>query len=74
MRRIGALAKRLDVKLLRGKDEQSTRSRHFLLGLVVLGVGAFVLLHVFLDIVHQSSDYYKGYYYDCTIFNIKDNF
>jgi hypothetical protein len=57
MRRIGALAKRL-----RGKDEQSIKSRHFLLGLVVLSVGTFVLLHVFFDVVHQSSDHYRGKY------------
>ena len=61
MRRIGALAKRLDVKkLLRGKDDASIRSRHFLLGLVVLSVTVFVLLQVFFDVVHQSSDHYKG--------------
>ena len=60
MRRIGLIAQRLDVKLLRGKDEMSTRSRHFIIGLIVLSVGAFVLLHALFDVVHQSSDRYKG--------------
>ena len=62
MRRIGLIAKSFDVKLFRGKDEMSTRSRHFVIGLIVLSVGAFVLLHALFDVVHQSSDRYKGIY------------
>jgi len=60
MRRIGLIAKRLDFKNILRKDELSTRSRHFVIGLIVLGVGAFVLLHGIFNVVHQSSDRYRG--------------